>query len=150
MKKILVSACLLGEKVRYDGNSQQQHHVMLNKWQQQGRIISICPEVAGGLTIPREPAEIQPDSRVITQKGINVGHQFLLGAEKALFLCQKYEIRYALLKESSPSCGSHTIYDGTFSNSKISGMGVTAALLEENGIQVFSEHQIDELNHLLN
>lgn len=149
MKKILVSACLMGEKVRYDGNSQQQHHLTLKKWQQQGRIISVCPEVSGGLTIPREPAEIQRDSRIITQQGIDVSHQFLIGAEKALSLCKKYHICYALLKESSPSCGSHSIYDGTFSSTKITGMGLTAKLLTENGVQVFSEHQIDELNTLL-
>lgn len=149
MNKILVSACLLGEKVRYDGGSQQQKHSTLNIWRQQERIISICPEVSGGLPVPRAPAEIQLDSRIITQQGINVTSEFLTGAENALFLCQKHQIRYALLKESSPSCGSNFIYDGTFSNTKIMGMGLTAKLLQENDIQVFSEHQIDELSVLL-
>ena len=150
MQKILVSACLLGEKVRYDGEAQQQNHLVLKHWQQQGRIISTCPAVTGGLSIPRPPAEIQQDSRIITQQGVDVSQQFLQGANLALTLCKKYQIYYALLKESSPSCGSRTIYDGSFSNKKIGGMGVTAQLLRKNHIQVFSEHQIDELNDQLN
>lgn len=149
MDKILVSACLLGEKVRYDGGSQRQKNVKLSLWQQQGRIISLCPEVAGGLPIPRAPAEMQIDSRIITQQGIDVSIEFSAGAEKALYLCKKHQIHYALLKESSPSCGSHSIYDGTFSNTKIAGMGLTAKLLHQNGIRVFSEQQIEELSAYL-
>ncbi|GAA5135951.1 DUF523 domain-containing protein [Thalassotalea piscium] len=149
MNKILVSACLLGEKVRYDGNCQRQHHIKLAVWQQQGRIISICPEVSGGLSIPREPAEMQTDGRIITQQRIDVTNEFISGANKALLLCKKYQIRYALLKESSPSCGSNSVYDGTFSGQKIEGMGVTAKLLQAHGIKVFSEQQINELSGLL-
>lgn len=149
MKKILVSACLLGEKVRYDGGSQLQNNSKLSLWQHQGRIISLCPEVAGGLPIPRAPAEIQLDSRIITQQGVDVSAEFLTGAEKALFICKKHQIHFALLKESSPSCGSHLIYDGSFSNTKVKGMGLTAKLLHDNGIKVFSEQQIEELNNYL-
>mgnify|MGYP000058890973 FL=1 len=149
MKKLLVSACLLGEKVRYDGKGQLQQHKQLKHWQRQGIIVSFCPEVSGGLPIPRPPAEIQKDSRIITQQGLDVSAQFIIGAKQALLLCQKYQIKYALLKESSPSCGSHSIYDGSFTNRKIKGMGLTAKLLHENGIQIFSEEQIDQLNNLL-
>ncbi|XQW85042.1 DUF523 domain-containing protein [Thalassotalea piscium] len=149
MKKLLVSACLLGEKVRYDGNCQRQQDARLSAWCVQGLVLSMCPEVAGGLPVPRAPAEIQSDERIITKQGLDVTGEFLQGAEKALFLCKKYKIKYALLKESSPSCGSHTIYDGSFSNTKKRGMGLTAKLLTVNNIQVFSENQLDELSLLL-
>lgn len=146
MKKILVSSCLLGEKVRYDGKNKPLTHEMLTTWQQQGRVIAICPEVSGGLPVPRTPAEIRAtDRRVITRNGVDVTQEFILGAERALALCQKYDIQFALLKESSPSCGSRRIYDGTFSGEKVNGKGICSAHLIENGIRVFSEESIDKL-----
>lgn len=146
MKKILISSCFLGQPVRYDGQSKPLMHSVIDHWQSEGRLISICPEVAGGLPIPRPPAELnQSLQKVLTEDGIDVTPQFTRGAELALAVCNKHNIRYALLKESSPSCGSHKVYDGSFMNQKINGQGVTAKLLSENGISVYSEDTIDQL-----
>ena len=105
----------------------------------------MCPEVLGGLPIPRPPAERQPDGRVITQKGQDVTNQYRAGAQRALELAQVHGCTLAVLKERSPSCGRGQIYDGTFSHTLISGSGVTAQLLEEHGIPVYGESQIKNL-----
>jgi len=144
--KILISSCFLGEIVRYNGIKAPLIHGLITQWQQQQRLIAICPEVSGGLAVPREPAEQQNKlGKVITVSGQDVSHQFKHGAQQALALCQKHNIRFALLKESSPSCGSGTIYDGSFTNQKIAGKGITTQLLEEHGIKVFSEYTIEKL-----
>lgn len=148
MQKILISGCFLGQKVRYDGGHNDLTHALIRQWSAEGRLISICPEVVAGLSIPRPPAEIQQHNGeriVITNLGNNVTEAFQRGAEQALVLCQRHNISYALLKESSPSCGSSTVYDGYFSKTKIIGEGITTALLREHGIQVFSEKNINEL-----
>lgn len=146
MKKIFISACLMGQKVRYDGDHQTVQHDVLQKWQQQGRIFTLCPEVAGGLPVPRTPAEITQDSGIVyDQNGINVSEAFQRGARAALAICLQHKIGYALLKESSPSCGTNTIYDGCFSGKKIAGHGVTAQLLKAHSILVFSERQLAAL-----
>lgn len=164
MEKVLVSACLLGLAVRYDGASKGLIDQTLRRWQQQGRIISVCPEVAGGLSIPRAAAEIQPlsgtndttnntihntvdkDKRIVTTAlGNDVSEEFYRGAHHALYLCQRHNIRYALLKESSPSCGSNNIYNGDFNGTKISGEGITCELLRKHGIEVYSEFNLTEL-----
>jgi len=148
--KILISACFLGERVRYNGEVKTLVNEQINSWQQQGRLISVCPEVIAGLPVPRPPAEIDPASKqIITSEDQVVTTQFNQGAEQALFLCQKYNISFALLKESSPSCGSNTIYDGSFSQKKIAGEGVTTTLLRRHGIQVFCEDSIEELASLI-
>jgi uncharacterized protein YbbK (DUF523 family) len=144
--KILISACFLGQKVRYNGKVKTLLNPLLSQWQAEKRLVGICPEIVGGLTVPRAPAEIQGQN-VITCDGDDVTKQFISGAKQALALCQQHNIRFALLKESSPSCGSSTIYDGTFSEIKIKGQGVCSQLLREHGIQVFSE---DTINNLLN
>lgn len=144
--KILISACFLGERVRYNGEVKPLVSVLLQEWQKQGRLISICPEVISGLPVPRPPAEIDPiTKKVLTIESVDVTEQFDNGAELALRLCQRHNIRLALLKESSPSCGSNSIYDGTFSQQKVIGEGVTTKLLRDNGIKVFSEVSIKEL-----
>ncbi len=145
MEKILVSSCLLGEKVRYDGNGKQLINNELAKWIAQGRVVSFCPEVAGGLPIPRDAAEIARNGKVLTASLEDVTPQFQLGAKKALLTCVEHNIKFALLKEGSPSCGRNFIYNGLHQNIKIKGMGLTAQLLEQNGIQVFSEEQINSL-----
>jgi len=148
--KILISRCLLGENVRYNSETIALKHPLLTLWQQQKRMIAICPEVSGGLPVPREPAEQQPNSdRVITISGLDVSTQFSFGAKLALTLCQQHNIRFAVLKEFSPSCGSTLIYDGSFSNKKIAGQGVTSKLLTQKGIKVFSENNLQELADLL-
>lgn len=148
MEKILVSSCLLGQPVRYDGRGHAILHPQLNLWQKQNRLIVFCPEVAGGLPTPRSPAEIIQGS-VVTNLGEDVTEQFQTGANIALELCKKNQVRLALLKESSPSCGRNTIYDGKHRGVKIEGLGLTTALLIKNGIQVFSEEQIPALIKVL-
>ena len=146
MQKILISACLLGENVRYNAVIKPLIHPILHKWQQEKRLIIQCPEVSGGLSTPREPAEInQTTGEVITINHIDVTPVFIKGANNTLSLCKKHNIKYALLKESSPSCGSSTLYDGTFTQTKISGQGVTTQLLEAHNIHVYSEKTIDVL-----
>lgn len=148
--KILISQCFLGDNVRYNSIVLTLAHPLIELWQQQKRFITICPEVSGGLSVPREPAEIQQSSNeVITQTSINVSAQFSLGAQKALALCQQHNIRFALLKESSPSCGSTLIYDGSFTNNKVLGQGVTSQLLTQHNIKVFSENKLEALEKLL-
>lgn len=144
MEKVLVSSCLLGQPVRYDGVSKGLRHPGITQLMLQDRVISFCPEVSGGLPTPREPAEIL-ETKVMTKSGEDVSKEFALGAQLALRQCQQHGIRYALLKESSPSCGRNNIYDGTHTSVKIPGMGWTARLLEENDIHVFSEDEISAL-----
>ncbi|GAA0823769.1 DUF523 domain-containing protein [Colwellia asteriadis] len=148
--KILVSACFLGKKVRYNGEVKSLSNQLITQWQQEGRLMAICPEVEGGLPVPRSPAEINRNSgKVFTCDGTDVSEAFYLGAQRALALCQQFNIRFALLKESSPSCGSATIYDGSFNGSKVEGAGVTTTLLRKHGIHVFSEKNLSELANLI-
>lgn len=150
MEKILISACFLAQKVRYDGKIKQIPHPIIESWRNQNRLVTVCPEVAGGLAIPRPPAEYHPLlGRVITISGEDVNDAFNLGASTALALCKKFQIKYALLKESSPSCGSTNIYDGSFSSKKINGEGITTKLLRTNNIQVFSEENIQALIEII-
>lgn len=148
MEKILISSCFLGNKVRYDGGDNLLTTRVIQRWQQQQRLVVICPELAGGLSVPRAPAEIQPGNviQVITNKGEDVTAEFTRGANAALMLCKQHNIRFALLKESSPSCGSKTIYDGSFTRQKISGQGITSKLLKDHGINVYGENDIAELS----
>ena len=142
--KILISSCLLGNKVRYDGKSKPIAHPQISTWQQQGRLIVICPEVEGGLSVPRIKAEQRLD-KVISEQGQDVTAQFKAGAQLALNLCLKHDIKYAILKEFSPSCGSTKIYNGKFNGEKINGQGITAKLLMGHGISVYSELSIEQL-----
>ena len=143
-QKVLVSACLLGQPVRYDGRSKGIISDWLETLGAEGRVLAFCPEVAGGLPTPRPPAERQGE-RVLTESGLDVTAQFDRGAELALQLCQAQGIRFALLKEGSPSCGSGRIYDGRFEGTSMAGEGKTTALLRRHGIRVFSEDQLPEL-----
>lgn len=147
--KILVSACLLGCPVRYDGTSKPIAHSVLHRWHANGWLVPFCPEHAGGLPTPRPAAELQADGRVLTREGADVTAAFLSGAEQALSICQQQKIKYALLKESSPSCGSSNVYDGRFRDRKIPGEGITGRLLREHGILVFPEQRVHELFTLL-
>src|SRR5574344_478394 len=136
MEKILVSACLLGDKVRYDGGSNPVS--FLDELSKHFQIVPFCPEVEGGLSIPREPAEIVGAS-VLTKGGKDVTKNYQDGAEKALNLCKFFGIRYAILKDGSPACGPRQIHDGKFDGLKKDGLGVTANLLVASGIKVFAE-----------
>ena len=144
MHKIMVSSSLLGQPVRYDGQSKGLKNDILTLWLQDKRVVAFCPEVAGGLPTPRPPAEINA-AIVVTATGEDVTGEFQLGAEQALALCNAQQIKFALLKESSPSCGRNNIYDGSHKGVKVAGMGLTAEKLVKAGIQVFSEEQLPEL-----
>ena len=155
--KILISSCLLGEDVRYDGNNSSiafnpKFAFSLKELFMDilcdNEIYSFCPEVAGGLGIPRISAEIVKNDKpfiVKNEEGIDVTMNFLLGAKKALDICKEENIKVALLKANSPSCGNINIYDGTFTNNLTDGQGLTARLLKDNEIEVFNETQLKEL-----
>ena len=143
---MIVSSCLLGSPVRPDGGDKKFDHPVLRRWLDEGRIISACPEMLGGLPTPRPPAEIitgDGPRRVVTLEGHDVTEAFENGARAVAALASADRIRVAILKEGSPSCGSSLVYDGTFSGIKVHGQGVTAALLRSQGIAVFSEQEID-------
>jgi uncharacterized protein YbbK (DUF523 family) len=144
LPRVLVSACLLGQPVRYDGQSKGVLSDWLSALGAEGRTLAFCPEVAGGLPTPRPPAERQGEL-VMTAGGLDVTAEFDRGAELALRLCQSQGIRFALLKEGSPSCGSGRIYNGRFEGVSVAGEGKTTALLRHHGIRVFSEDQLPEL-----
>lgn len=148
MQKILISGCLLGAKVRYNGEGKLIEHALVGQWMKEGRFVSICPEMAGGLPTPRLPAEMR-GGRIWTKDGVDVTAQFQTGAEMALNLCQKHQIKIALLKARSPSCGNEAVYDGSFSGRTLEGQGVTAALLMAHGIRVFNEDQLLEAAQFL-
>lgn len=153
MIRVLVSACLLGEKVRYDGADAASGSRILERWAGEGRVVPFCPEVAGGLGVPRPAAEIQGGGgssvlegagEVRTRSGDRVTDAFLRGAELALQAARANGVGLAVLKDGSPSCGTGFVYDGSFSGRRRADAGVTAALLVRNGIRVFSETQLDQ------
>ena len=144
--KIVVSACLLGAPVRYNGTDKKSHHPVLQRWIDEGRVVSVCPEVLGGLGTPRPPAEIVHIAglrRVHANDGRDVTAEFERGAADALEQAVRHQAQVAILKEGSPSCGSTYVYDGTFTSTRVPGSGVTAALLRSRGIRVFSENELD-------
>lgn len=159
MDLILVSSCLLGHPVRYDGKAKTVTHSLLEKWQHEGRLIPFCPEVGAGLPTPRPPAEImdkKTGQEILDQTatlkentGRDVTQAFLNGAHMALDLAKRKGCRFAILTDGSPSCGSSYIYDGSFSGNRHEGRGVTAALLAKNGIVVFGQDKLDHLLPLL-
>jgi uncharacterized protein YbbK (DUF523 family) len=153
MNKILVSACLMGENVRYNGRFKVNKSRVLLGLKLQGRLVSFCPEVGGGLPVPRPCSEISGQdgravlhgyARVMNIKGKDVTPYFLTGAQKTLELARLHKIKLAILKDGSPSCGSTYIYDGSFSGIKKPGKGITTVLLEEKSIRIFSEREIPE------
>lgn len=159
MEKILVSSCLLGETVRYDGKNKLIENNILQQWINQQRVVSFCPEVAAGLSVPRIAAEISTgdgyeviggNAQVIDKAGHDVTHEFINGAQQALLACQQFDIKIAILSRRSPSCGNKTIYDGSFSGTLIPGAGVTAALLKQHGIEVFNQTELPEADIFLN
>ena len=138
-EKILVSACLLGTDCKYNGGNNKNEKVI--EFLKDKEVVPICPEQLGGLPTPRTPSEIR-NEKVYTKDDRDVTKEFKLGAEKVLKIAKEESIKKALLKESSPSCGVNKIYDGSFNNTKIKGMGITARLLKENGITIMSEDDI--------
>ena len=148
MEKILVSACLLGEKVRYDGGAATSDDPALQRWLDEGRVVSFCPEVAGGLGTPRPRAE-RRGPLVMTEQGVDVTAAFDRGAALALETARRLRIRIAVLKKGSPSCGSSEVHDGTFCGRRVPGAGVTTDLLRASGIRVFSDRQLADADACL-
>lgn len=156
MDKILVSACLLGGKVRYNGSYRLDGHPILARWQAEGRVVPLCPEIAAGFSTPRPPAELRGSAdgadvlagraKVLEATGRDVTALYVAAARIALGVAQDNGCRYAVLTEGSPSCGSSFVHDGSFSGRRVAGRGTTTALLEENGIEVFSQDGIAELD----
>lgn len=149
---ILVSSCLLGECCKYNGGNNKNSKVV--EYLKNNHILPVCPEVLGGLPIPRPPAEIiggdgfsvlEGKARVVNSEGIDVTTEFLIGANKTLMQCIENKCKMAILKANSPSCSSKKIYDGSFTSKKICGVGVTSALLLNNNIEIYSEEDMDGL-----
>ena len=140
--RLLISACLLGCRCRYDGASKPQPWIAALA--ERHELVPVCPEQMGGLATPRLPAERQGD-RVVTKEGADVTAQYRRGAEEALRLCRLFHCQAALLKERSPSCGCGSVYDGTFTGALTAGDGVTAELLRAEGVPVYGESRAEEL-----
>jgi uncharacterized protein YbbK (DUF523 family) len=145
--KLLISSCLFGENVRYDGKNSLLDKDIMQKLESNFELLPFCPEVSGGLPTPRVPSEIvsQTPLKLQNSNREDTTEFFVKGAELCLEFCKEQGIKVALLKSKSPSCGNEYVYDGTFSKKLVRSKGVTAKLLEENGIKVFNEHQLEEL-----
>lgn len=146
---IIVSACLVGVNCKYNGGNNYNDKV--KNFLKDKQYIIICPEQLGGLTTPRNPSEINHldgkevligNSKVISCENKDITENFIKGAKESLNIAKMFNCKKALLKEGSPSCGCNLIYDGSFTGRKITGMGVTAALFNENNIEVFSEKEL--------
>ncbi|MGI6268965.1 MAG: DUF523 domain-containing protein [Candidatus Howiella sp.] len=144
MNSMLISACLLGVRCRYDGQSRPLSDADIRRLREEYILIPVCPEVYGGLPTPRPPAERQGE-RVVTQSGADVTAAYLRGAEETLRLAAVFGCRTALLKARSPSCGKGEIYDGGFCGRLVSGDGVLAERLTAAGVEIFRETEIDRL-----
>lgn len=135
----LCSACLLGVKCRYDNKSKPNEKVI--KLSKKEVLIPVCPEQLGGLPTPRENSERQ-GKRVITKSGKDETENFKKGAREVLKIAKLFNIKEAIFKQRSPSCGSGKIYNGAFSGKIIKGDGITTELLKKNGIKVISEEEL--------
>ncbi|MBW4080214.1 DUF523 domain-containing protein [Paenibacillus sp. S150] len=146
---IIVSSCLAGLKVRYNGTACLDEAIQ--KLLDAEQAVAVCPELLGGFSTPREPAEIvggdgdavlDGTARVMDRLGNDVTPMYIQGARETLEAARRYAAATVVLKENSPSCGSSMIYNGKFAGRKIPGQGVTSALLRRNGIEVISEEQL--------
>jgi uncharacterized protein YbbK (DUF523 family) len=153
LTKLLISGCLFGDDVRYDGkNSSLHQNSLFNQIKQKVQLVPFCPEVEGGLSTPRIPSEIQSINPYIikNKNGEDTTRYFIDGAKKTLDLCIKNGIKIALLKSKSPSCSNDTTYDGKFNKNLLKQNGVTASLLLRNNILVFNENELEKLLIYLN
>lgn len=159
MRKLLLSACLAGQPVRFDGADRTHDAPLLDRWRDEGRVVVFCPEVGAGASVPRPPAEIIGDgggagvlegaARVVEADGTDVTALYLTGARMALEIARREGCVAALLQARSPSCGQGLIYDGAFAGRLIAGSGVTAALLTRHGLTVVGPDDLDSLAALL-
>lgn len=160
MERILVSACLLGQPLRYDGRANSSGaDTILRRWAAEGRIVPICPELTAGLPTPRPPVEIADrgggamvlsgHARVMDVTGTDVTKAFQHAARLTVALAERHGCRHAVLTDGSPSSGSQFIYDGTFSGTQIAGQGTTTTALRAVGVTVWSERDIAALDAIL-
>lgn len=149
MKKILVSRCLyLNDMAGYEGQNRQMQDPRFQKWKEEGRLFPACPEALGGPEIIGVDAERSGD-KVLGRDGSDLTAEYQKGAEKLVKKAEKEQVLCAILRETSPFCASHEIYDGSFSQQLVPGKGMAAEQLEAHGIRVFSEHQLDEVEQLI-
>ena len=141
METLLISACLMGFNCKYNGGNNALPKDVLQALRRRYRLIPVCPEVAGGLPTPRVPSE-RLGNRVVSRDGQDVTAEFQRGAELASKLAARFDAHLALLKSNSPSCGSGTIYDGSFSGMLMSGDGVTTEYLKNKNLIIFVNHSI--------
>lgn len=142
MANILVSACLLGIQCRYKGDGCPCEGIIALS--QKHTLIPVCPEQLGGLATPRPPAERVGD-RVMNREGVDVTGAYTLGAEHAVRIAKLNNVRVAIMKAKSPSCGSGKVYDGTFSGRLVPGDGVCAEMLKAAGIKVYNEENYEDI-----
>lgn len=157
--RILISACLLGRRVRYNGSDKTSgYQTILNRWAQEGWLVPLCPEIAVGFPTPRPPAEIQGSggtevleghARIVEDTGRDVTALYQKAAEDAVSFARRNGCQHAVLTDGSPSCGSSVIYDGSFKGVQKAGMGSTTAALRRSGVRVWSEKEIPELDRVL-
>lgn len=133
--KILISACLLGVKCKYDGGSNEQTE--LRRLLEGHELHTVCPEMLGGLPSPRKPAELR-NGLALCEDGASVDDAFRSGARAGLALARRLQPELVILKSLSPSCGSGAVYDGSFSHVKVPGDGIFAALLKAEGFRVLT------------
>jgi uncharacterized protein YbbK (DUF523 family) len=148
MRKILVSGCLFGDHVRYDDGDVPCLDARFLKWKSEGRLIPVCPEVFGGLAIPRPDSQRVGD-RILACTGPDVTKEYTDGALEALRLAKEHAVAFAIMKEDSPSCGSKFIYDGSFTDTKKAGVGLAVEYLLKAGFVVFDEEELDLAEALL-
>ena len=146
--KVLISACLLGDNVKYSGGNNLTLELVTLLEKYNVKIVKICPECFAGLPIPRVPSEIRGD-KVFSKDGWDITEEFLSGAEKTYQIAKRKRVDFAILKERSPSCGSSYIYDGSFSGKVIEGQGLTAKKLSKENIIIFSEENLEEIEKYL-
>lgn len=139
--KILVSACLLGRNCKYSGGNNRNEAVI--RYLQDKEYIPVCPEVEAGMPVPRPPVEIR-EGRVVSNEGKDLDGVYRRGVAKVMQVLAQEDIGLAILKAKSPTCGVHEIYDGTFTGRKIPGQGLLAKALQEAGIPLLDENDIEK------
>ena len=144
MKKIIVSACLLGENCKYSGGNNYDPKVV--EWVRGREVIRVCPEVLAGLGVPRTPIEIR-DGKVISRDGVDVDDAIRTAVDQILCRLREEDIECAVLKARSPTCGVRQIYDGTFAGKLVNGAGVLAQALKDAGYTIMDNEQLEERNH---
>lgn len=158
MLKVLVSGCLNGPRIRFNETNVELVSPVWERWRAEGRLVSLCPELAAGFSVPRAPAEIvdstaelvlRGEGRVMEDNGTEVTDMFVAGARLAVELATEEGCAIAVLTDGSPSCGSSYVYDGSFEGGTVPGRGVVAQLLADRGVTVFSEHQLHEADRFL-